>query len=235
MTVAQARIEVIVTTLEAEEPRLMVDASGEEGDLVVGDVELAGEHAGGALHTVAETDDLDAESIEEPAAHGHRIGVVDEQGVRAELVHVGGDLAVGGGRAEKAEDTAGAERIANGLVEAIAAGDLDVEAVGVEAADLEGDDHVGGAVEGAAAVGGGFDTCREAVVGDELASGGGRALQPVGIDVHEGECAVAQLGKAEQVADQAKREDVAAGTDDRDLGHCVSLLESGMDDRTATG
>jgi hypothetical protein len=49
-----------------------------------------------------------------------------------------------------------------------------------------------------------------------------RRAQPLRVDVHERERrVVAQLGEAQDVADEVAREDGRAGADERDLGHQV--------------
>jgi hypothetical protein len=139
--------------------------------------------------------------------------------VRRELGQVGRDLPVGHDRTQEAEHAARPERVPDRLVHAVAARDLHVVAEGLHATHLERDDHVVGARECGPPVGAALHRGREAVVRDERARGGRRALQPTGVDVHQRERAAAQRGVAQQVTDQPEREDVPAGTDDSDLGH----------------
>jgi hypothetical protein len=216
---AQARVEVIVAALEAKEPCLVIDARDQEVHFVVGHAELARQHAGRVLHAVAEADSRDAETIQVPAAHRHRVGVVDQERLGAQLRHVDSQAAIDRRRAKKAEDVARPERVANRLVESIAARNLDIESIGIETANLEGDDNMRCAVQGTAAVGRGLDPGRIAMVIDQLAGGAGGALQPVGVDIHQGDGGVAQLGEAQQISHQAERKNVAAGANDCDLRH----------------
>src|SRR5215212_10472547 len=114
---AQAWVEVFLAALKAKEPRLVIDPGGQEINFVVRHAELAGQHAGGVLHTVAETDGRDAEPIEVPAAHRHRVGVVDQECPGAELGHISGEAAIDRRRAQKTEDAPRPERVTNRLVE----------------------------------------------------------------------------------------------------------------------
>ena len=107
----------------------MVDAGRHIVDLVVRDVEGARQHPGGALNAVAETDRGDADRVEVAGGHGHRVGVVDELRVRAQLVCVRGDLGVRLDGAQEPEDTARSDGVPNSLVDPIASGDLDVMTV----------------------------------------------------------------------------------------------------------
>ncbi|MCC2626724.1 MAG: hypothetical protein K0S14_374 [Thermomicrobiales bacterium] len=55
------------------------------------------------------------------------------------------------------------------------------------------------------------------MAGDEGASGAGDALQTAGVDVHQCQCCVVQLGVAENVADESQWKDVPSRPNDRDL------------------
>ena len=61
---------------------------------------------GFALHRVAE--------------HGHRIGVVEHDGVGTQLLHIAGDRQHGIKRAQGAEDAAGSARVADVGIDAVA-------------------------------------------------------------------------------------------------------------------
>ena len=79
--------------------------------------------------------------------HRHRVGVVEQPGVGAELGHVGGDALHHRDGAQRAEDAADAQRVADRLPQAVPARDLEVDQRGGIAADLDHVDHVIDAVE----------------------------------------------------------------------------------------
>jgi len=226
---AQTRVQVFaVPPRELEDPCLVVDAGTDELDLLVGHAEGAGEHPGGPLHAVAEADRAEALRVEERGRHRHRVRVVDELRVRAELEGVAGDVLVGADRPEEPEHAAGPHGVADGLVDPVLPGDLDVPLVRLDPADLKGDDDDVRVGEGFAAIGGLEDLDPEAVVRDELPGGPRGTGDPARVEVHEVQRRVLQRREADEVADEPEREDEAAGADDGDLGHVVTL-------RTARG
>src|SRR5699024_7887376 len=74
------RVQVLLAAGELEDPGLVVDAGAAVGDLLVGDTEGAGEHAGGALHAVAQAHGAQALRVQVCGGHRHGVGVVDEGG-----------------------------------------------------------------------------------------------------------------------------------------------------------
>ena len=78
------RIEVAAAMLEPQKPPHVVDAGGQEINLILGHAGVAGNQIHGGLHAVAEADKLQSRHPSQgPAAHGHRVGIVEEDGVRA--------------------------------------------------------------------------------------------------------------------------------------------------------
>ena len=143
-------VETLAAVLEAVEERLVVDAGAEVGDLL--DRHAARGSAiisHGALHRVAEPDDLPLRRalIDELADHRHRVRVVEEPRVRADLGHVVADAEHHRGGAQRADDAADAERVADRLAHAVAGRDLEVAHGRRVAADLDAVDDVVGAVE----------------------------------------------------------------------------------------
>ncbi len=110
------------------------------------------------------------------------------------------------------------------MVDAVAAWDLDIVAERFDATDLEGDNHVVGAVERGALVGRGLDPRRKAVVGGQLAGGRRRPLRAAEVDVHQRVGRPAQLRKTEEITHQPQGEDDAARPDHRDLRHVSTSL-----------
>ena len=202
----------------------MVDPGGQEGHLVVGDIEVAGQHPRCSLDAVAKTDMRDPELVEQPAVHRHRIGVVDQEGIWAEGMHIGRNRLVGRRGAEEAHHAAGTERIADRLVQTVLAGNLDIKPVRLQPTDLEGDDDVVGPVERPLAVIGRLDDGREAVMLHQRPRRRAGSLGRGEVDVHQREGALPQLWKAEEISHEAQREDNSSCPDDRDLGHGPGLL-----------
>ena len=215
---AQPRVEVLLTAPVLQDPRLVVDAHAAVADLVVGDIEGARQHPGGALHAVAQPHRAQPDGVEVRRGHRHRVGVVDELRVWADLVRIVSDRPVRRHRTEEPEHATGADRVAHGLIDAVAARDLDVVPVGLHAAHLEGDDDDVGVGQRLPAVRRLLHLRAEPVMGDELAGRLGDGVQPGAVDVHQAQMGVLQGGEAEQVPDEAEREHEAPGADDRDLG-----------------
>ncbi len=107
----------------------MVDARRAVKHFVVGHPQGVREHPGGALDAVAEPDGFDAQALQVGAVHRHRVGIIDQQRVRAERTHVLSDLTVRGRTPQKAEHPPRPERVADALVESVAPRNLDVMAV----------------------------------------------------------------------------------------------------------
>jgi hypothetical protein len=145
-------------------------------------------------------------------------------GVGADSLHVAAYVQQHGNRAQTAHDAADAQRVGDGLPQAVALGDLEVDDRRRPiAADLEHGDDVVRPVEGAAAVGGGLEGRSRLQRGRHPPGDDLRRAQPLGVDVVQADRRTAQFGKAEDVTQQILGEDGAAGTDERDLGHWTDL------------
>ena len=103
--------------------------------------------------------------------------------------------------------------------EAVLLRDRDVEFVGVESALLKGRDHIVGARDGFAAVGGGDDFRLELALVDHGLHDGARLLQPHGVHIHECDRAVLQGRRQQDVAAQVAGKDEAASPDQGDFWH----------------
>ena len=150
----EPRIEALAIVLEAVQERLVVDPRAEVGDLLDGHAAEAGDHLHGALHRVAEPDDLRLRRplVDELADHRHGVRVVEEPGARTDLRHVVADGEHHRRRAQRADDAADAERVADRLADAVAGGDLVVAHGRRVPAHLDAVDHVVGALERLTAV-----------------------------------------------------------------------------------
>ena len=77
---------------------------------------------------------------------------------------------------------------------------------GFDAADQDHDDHVVGALKGLPPVGGGLDAGREVALAQDALSDASGVVQALGVDVHEGEGGLSQLGEGKDVGHQPLRE-----------------------------
>ena len=139
--------------------------------------------------------------------------------MRAQLGHLVAERQHDRDGAQRAEDPADSQGVADRLAQAVGGRDLEVEQGGRVAADLDHVDHVVGAVERAAAVEMGLDArlCAErrgGVAGHRLGD-----REPLGIDVVKRDLAVAQLGEREDVAQQVLGELDASRTHEDDSWH----------------
>ena len=89
----EARVEVLPAALEPQDEGLVVDARAEERHLLERDVHELRQLGGRVLDGVAQPDDplQRRAGVGRPAQHRHRVRVVQEPRVRAELGHVVGD------------------------------------------------------------------------------------------------------------------------------------------------
>ncbi len=176
---------------------------------------------GRALDAVTETHGFDgAGTIDGPAVHGHGIYILEKGHVRAEFLHLRRHRQKDGNGAQAAHDPADAQRIGDGLTEAVLFGDLEVDnRARFVAAYLEHADGVVGPVQGAAAISGGFDARLRAEKVRDLVGHDLGGAQPHGVDVEEADFRILQLRKAEDVAQQVLGKDCAAGADKGDFWH----------------
>ena len=224
----EARIKILTGTvgkalLILEEEGDVVDAGRQIVD--VGDVlaENLGEMAGGVLHAVAEPDraDFRRHPGERPHIDRHRVDVLQHQRVRADLFHVAGDRLEHGNGPQTAEDAADAERIGDGLPQAVALGHLEIgDGRRLVAADLHHQDDEIRALQRLPAVGrrldprpGQLERFADAL-GDDL-----RGLEPLVVDVEQGDGQVGQTGACQHIAEDVLGKNRAAGADKANLGH----------------
>ena len=125
----------------------MIDAGRLELHVLVRNANLSRHEPGGLLDAVAQTHGIAPQPVEIPTDHRHRIDVVEQERVRRQLAQIRDDVPKDGGRAEKAEDATGTERIADSLVDSVAAGNLDVEPVRLQPTNLECHDDVISTIE----------------------------------------------------------------------------------------
>ncbi len=196
---------------QVKKPRHVVDTRN--GLLVTLDVlvhaHLAEDGLGADLHRVAETHRLgENKALHIARKHGHGVGVIEEPGVGADLVHIVAEGLHNGNGTEGAHDAADTEGVGDGLAETVLLGDLKIDnGAGIVAADLNGVDHELGTAEGLLAVldaemGGDLAVAAHGLdhaVQDALA-----LLQTLGVDVVE-----SKFGVAESLGTEAVAYDVA--------------------------
>ena len=202
----------------------MVDPGDEVVDLLGRDAEVGGQLARGVpgpSGTARRCGSL-LRLGDGPAEHRHRVDVLQQQRVGAELLHVAADVEQHRDRPQAAHDPADAERVGDRLAQPVALRDLEVDdGRRPVAADLERGHDVVGAVERGAPVGRSPRRPRR-----RRAPRRGRAptisdvAQPLGVDVHQRERRrVGELREAQHVADEVAGEDGRAGADERDPRH----------------
>ena len=126
--------------------------------------------------------------------------------------------------AEAAHDAADAERVGDGLAQAVFLRHLEIgDRAGLVAADLEGDDDEIGAVERLALVGIGLDRGRHAERRDQLAGDDLALFEPLRVDVHQRDRRAGQRRALQHVADDVLHEHGRAGADEGDLGIVLPL------------
>ena len=205
----------------------MVQAGDEVGELLERHADELGELFRRVVRRHADADDLLVRRslVDGPAERGHRVRVVEQPGVRADLRHVSAQREERRDRAERAEDASEPERVAHGLLHAVARRDVEVELQARVTAHADHADHVVGALERGPPVGVRLDRrLRTQRVGRPSGHGGG-GVQAIGVDVVERDRATRELLEPEDVGDQFLRERHAAGSVEHDLGHrCASCI-----------
>ncbi len=203
----------------------MVDARAQIIDFFQGHVDIAGQLFGRALHAVAQANRLDGRgAVDGPAVHGHGVDVLQKGHVRAQFFHIRAHLQQHGNGAQAAHDAANAQRVGNGLAQAILLGHFKVHhRARLVACHLEHANGVVGAIQGGAAVQGGLDGGLHAQrLGDLVGHDGGSA-QPLFVNVVQADGRIGQFGKCQDVANEVFGKYGAARTDEGDFGHRVLL------------
>ena len=155
-------------------------------------VDVAQQSAGAGLDRMTEADGADLGLAQNSAGEGtHGVGVVEQPGIGADLLHIAGEIEHDRKGAQDAEDAADADGVGDGLTQTILFGDLEVgDGAGVVAADLYGVDDEIGAAQGFAPLASaevGFYFGPPAVdFSVEAPYHGGRFAQALLIDIVEG-------------------------------------------------
>ena len=189
--------------------------------------DVGGDLARRVRHAVTESDALylRVRRVECPHQDAHRVGVVHEQGARAQLPHLLGELEHEGYGSQSAEDTAYPHRVGDGLLQAVLARDLEVQERRLVHSDLDHDDDEVRAFKGGAPV----QVLLDLGFGLELTRGPAghhsRGLEALRVYVVQRDRSTPQVGELEDVGQQVLGELDATGADERYLGHKLPWSE----------
>ena len=223
-------VEVLAVPGDLQEPGLVVDARDLPlHQVVIGHVQPLEQVLRADLHAVAQAHGLDAAAAQHGGGeHGHGVGVVEEPGVRADLLHVMGKVQHDRDGPQRAEDAADAQGVGDGLAQAVLLGHFEVrDGAGVVEPDLDGVDHVVGAAQGVLPVlhaEVGLDPGLVAAVAVEVFQHEAGVLQALGVDVVQGDGALGQGRGHHGVSQDVLGEHGAARPHKGDLRHSAFLL-----------
>lgn len=223
-------VEILALVLKLQIESDMVDPGAEIVDLLGRDAQITAQLVGGSLDAMAKPHVADRGGrVHRPTQHGHRVGVVEHQGVGAIDLHVGADIKEHRNGPESPEDPPDPEGVGDRLAQPVFLRDFKVDhGARLVTGDLDHVDHVIGFVEGLNSVCGRRDLGLHAEsvghpAGDEFT-----ILQSPLIDIHQGQMSVSKFGKAEDIPDQVLGKNSAPRTDEGDLdGHGSSLSPIG--------
>ena len=141
----EVRVQVPAPVLQGEDPGEVVHARRQGAHLAHGQVEVPRQRVDGPVHGVAQADDRHADRlVHRPDEHAHRVRVVEQHRVRADVRDVGRDAQRHRDRAQAAQHAAHVDRVVDRVPEAVPGRDVEVELRGPGAADLDRvDDEVG--------------------------------------------------------------------------------------------
>ena len=152
-----------------------------------------GDLGGEVDRPLAERDDLHGRVVRDRLGHDvHRVRVVEDPRVRADLLHLGADVLQHVDRAERHEEAAGPLRLLPD--EAVVERDALVEHPGVEPSRPEGREHGVTVDERCAPVGGRGDRDVQAPCSRDLLREGADQLEPVLVEVDEDDLRAVEVG-----------------------------------------
>src|SRR5690242_13256373 len=220
----EPRVQVlaVATVAEPQHEALMIEASGAEGDVRLGHANGGGQEGMGVPHRVAHADHVRERGalVDGPRHHGHRVGVVQQQGVRRQFVEVVADTHRDGDGAEPAEDAADPDRVADRLADPVLLRDLEVHEGMPVPPDLDLVDDVVRAVHGGPAFRAGLHPVPGARPPHDRRGGALGVREALRVDVVQDDGDLpGQLRERAQVGDYVAGELHAASADDCDSGH----------------
>ena len=155
------------------------------------------------------------------AQHRHRVGVVEQNGLRAVFFHVADNVHHRVDRAQEAEDARRAARVADVGVHAVLLGDFDVVPPDVGGAGQDGRQHHVGASQRLGPIQRRGDFGGIVAQGDDLFDRAPRKVQAFRVNVHQRDLGVRQQRERQHVAHERAGEAQTAGSDECNLGHGV--------------
>ena len=218
---------VLAVVAELHVPGLVVDAGGDDVQLLLRHAQHLRDLAVAALHAVAQADRLHPPVVVGgPGEHRHRVGVVEQAaaGLR-HLADVAADAEDHGDATLPVHHAAGRQGVAHALVDAVAQRHVDVGGERLDAADPHRAEHVASARYGLAAVGGGAQLHPFQAVGADIPLRQLADHVEVGLaDVAQGHLQRVEFRDREKIAEQLAGEADAAGADECDLERHAVLL-----------
>ena len=224
----EAAVEVLAVMLEAQHERLMVEAGGEKVDLLHRHSDDLGQLLVGVLDRMTQPDHVRVAAAlpDRPREHRHRVGVVEQDAVRAQLGHVVRDRQQDGDRPQPPEDTADPQGVADRLAQAVPSRDLEVAQRCLEPPDLDLVDDEVRPLERGTALEMGLDLqVRTGGLVDRPGDLLGRG-QALSVDVVQDDRRSGELGEIDQIREEDTGELNASCADQSDPRHvrdCFSL------------
>ena len=218
-------VEILSGGAQLQQPRLVVDAGNAPlgGRRIVLHLQFLQQARHAGLHRVAQADRPHRAPAQHRAGHHrHRVGVVQQPRLRRRLLHVPRQVEHHRNGAQRAEDAADPQRVADGLAQAVALGHLEVDhRARLVTAHLNGVDHEVGAAQRLPPRAGAQVGLDPGAAGVEVAVQGSehrlRLAQALGVDVVQGDGGGAQWLGQQAVADDVLDEHGRAGADEGDL------------------
>ena len=195
----------------------MVDPARAELDLAGRHREVGTELLHGVKHGMTEPDDREgARTKTGEHCCRHRIRIVEDQRARCEALDVGQDVEPHRQCAQRLEQPAGTDRVADALINAVAQRNLVVVTHVGEAGNLDRVDDEVAAGEHARTIGRRGDVPVATDPFREMLANSMGELEPLRVDVDEVDRSAAEIGCAHEVGHQLGRELGAPRADERD-------------------
>ena len=208
----QLRIKILALMFEFEEPSHVIDAGGHEINLLFWHAHITADQIHRGLHTMTKPDKLEARHApQSPATHRHRVGVIKKNRVGAKLLHVARDFQQRRDVAQRAEDAARSQRVADALIHAIFQWDFVILPELFHATRLDHHDDVIRILQRLAPIRGGRDRGVHAVVFNHAPDERVHFVEPVVRQRHQPIFAAHERRSGQKIRHQGLAKDQAAG------------------------
>ncbi len=198
----------------------MVDPRAQVIDLFVVRLDPICQHHRRALHRVAQPGDRDkCLSLQRPAQHRHRVGIVEQRRPGAVALHIADDVHHRREGAQESEDAAGSARIAHVDIHSVFLGDLDIVPPDFGAAGQDGGQHHVRIPQRFHSVQRGAHRCGIFSGFDQFLHRFERIIQPLRIDIHQRDVGIRKQREGEDIPHQSLGKPQAACSDKRDFCH----------------